>query len=86
MFSHNGNVHGVQLKGIIPEYEKNVTSLSDNIVDGNMDLIGKEPYQISIGTDLAKKMNLKIGDKITLVIPRTNTTMIGIIPRLKDLR
>ena len=83
MFSHNGNVHGVQLKGIIPEYEKNVTSLSDNIVDGNMDLIGKEPYQISIGTDLAKKMNLKIGDKITLVIPRTNTTMIGIIPRLK---
>ena len=28
-------------------------------------------------------MNLKIGDKITLVIPRTNTTMIGIIPRLK---
>ena len=83
MFSHNGNVHGVQLKGIIPEYEKNVTSLADNIVDGNMDLIGKEPYQISVGTDLAKKMNLKIGDKITLVIPRTNTTMIGIIPRLK---
>ena len=83
MFSHNGNVHGVQLKGIIPEYEKNVTSLSDNIVDGNMDLISKKPYQISVGTDLAKKMNLKIGDKITLVIPRTNTTMIGIIPRLK---
>ncbi len=83
MFSHNGNVHGVQLKGIIPEFEKEVTSLEENIIEGKLSNIGKKPYQISVGIDLAKKMNLSIGDKITLVIPRANTTLIGIIPRLK---
>ncbi len=83
MFSHNGNVHGVQLKGIIPNFEKEVTSLEENIIEGELSDIGKKPYQISVGIELAKKMNLSLGDKITLVIPRANTTLIGIIPRLK---
>mgnify|MGYP001452177998 FL=1 len=83
MISFGNNVHGIQVKGIIPEYEKNVTSLENNIIDGQLNKIGNKPYQISIGIDLAKKMSLKIGDKITLVIPRANSTMIGIVPRLK---
>ncbi len=83
MISSNGNVHGIQVKGIIPEYEKNVTSLSENITEGNLDKIGNKPYQISIGSDLAKKLNLSVGDKITLVIPRANSTLIGIVPRIK---
>ena len=83
MFSYNGNVHGVQLKGIIPKFEKEVTSLEENIIEGQLNNIGKKPYQISVGIDLAKKMNLSVGDKITLVIPRANTTLIGVIPRLK---
>ena len=83
MISFNGNVHGIQLKGIIPEYEKLVTSLSDNIIEGDLNNIGLKPYQISIGIDLAKKMNLSIGDKITLVIPRASNTLVGIVPRIK---
>ena len=83
MISFGNNVHGIQVKGIIPEYEKNVTSLENNIIDGQLNKIGNRPYQISIGIDLAKKMSVKIGDKITLVIPRANSTMIGIVPRIK---
>ena len=83
MISFGNNVHGIQVKGIIPDYEKNVTSLENNIIDGQLNKIGNRPYQISIGIDLAKKMSLKIGDKITLVIPRANSTMIGIVPRIK---
>jgi len=83
MISYGGNVHGIQLKGIIPEYEKEVTSLSNNIIQGDLNKIGNNPYQISIGSDLAKKMNLNIGDKLTLIIPRANSTLIGIVPRFK---
>ena len=83
MISFSGNVHGIQLKGIIPEYEKLVTSLSDNIIEGDLNNIGLKPYQISIGIDLAKKMNLSIGDKITLVIPKASNTLVGIVPRIK---
>ncbi len=83
MISFGNNVHGIQVKGIIPEYEKNVTSLKKNIINGNLDEIGNKPYQISIGKDLAKKMSLSIGDKITLVIPRANSTIIGIVPTIK---
>ena len=83
MVSYGGSVHGVQLKGIIPDYEKNVTSLAENIIEGDINNIGLKPYQICIGIDLAKKMNLSVGDKITLVIPRATTTLIGIVPRIK---
>lgn len=83
MISFDGNVHGIQVKGIIPEYEKNVTSLSKNIIEGDLNNIGVKPYQISIGITLAEKLNLSIGDKITLVIPRANSTLIGIVPRIK---
>ena len=31
-------------------------------------------------------MSLSIGDKITLVIPRANSTIIGIVPTIKDLK
>ena len=83
MISLGNNVHGIQVKGIVPKHEKNVTSLKDNIIEGNLNEIGNKPYQISIGKDLARKMNLDIGDKITLVIPRANSTIIGIVPRIK---
>jgi len=83
MISFKDNVHGIQLKGIVPQYEKLVTSLSKNIVEGDINDIGLKPYQISIGIDLAKKMNLSVGDKITLVIPRVNSTLIGVVPRIK---
>ena len=83
MISFKDNVHGIQLKGIVPQYEKLVTSLAENIVEGDLSDIGLKPYQISIGIDLAKKMNLSVGDKITLVIPRVNSTLIGVVPRIK---
>ena len=76
MISFKNNVHGIQVKGIIPEYEKKVTSLAENIIEGSLDNIGVKPYKISIGIDLAKKMDLTVGDKITLVIPRANSTII----------
>ena len=60
-----------------------MTSLSNNIIQGDLSKIGNNPYQISIGSDLAKKMNLNIGDKLTLIIPRANSTLIGIVPRFK---
>ena len=83
MISFGNNVHGIQVKGIMPKHEKDVTSLKDNIIKGSLNEIGNKPYQISIGKDLARKMNLDIGDKITLVIPRANSTIIGIVPRIK---
>ncbi|MEC7885799.1 MAG: lipoprotein-releasing ABC transporter permease subunit [Pseudomonadota bacterium] len=77
------NVHGIQIKGIIPELEKEVTNLEKNIVLGNLSHLNSKPYQISIGKDLALKLGVKLGDKITLVIPKTQTTVIGVIPKLK---
>ena len=77
------NVHGIQIKGIIPELEKKVTNLEKNIILGNLSHLNNKPYQISIGKDLALKLGVKLGDKITLVIPKTQTTVIGVIPKLK---
>jgi len=41
--------------------------------------------QIVIGDALAKELNLKIGDKLKLAIPKTDKSLLGDIPRFKTL-
>ena len=47
-----------------------------------MELKGSE-FNIVLGSELARKLNLAIGDKVTLVAPQANITPAGILPRLK---
>ena len=41
--------------------------------------------EIVIGDSLAKELNLKIGDKIKIAIPKTDKSLLGNIPRFKTL-
>ncbi|WPX96013.1 lipoprotein-releasing ABC transporter permease subunit [Candidatus Bandiella euplotis] len=42
-----------------------------------------EKNEILIGRSLAKNLNLNVGDKIRLMIPKLEATVLGVIPRLK---
>ncbi len=77
--THNGT-QGINVRGIKPNLEKKTSILLDKIKSGNTNLLKSD---ILIGTGLATKLGLIIGDKITLLTPKLSSNIIGIQPRFK---
>jgi lipoprotein-releasing system permease protein len=59
--------------------------LANNIVSGSLDDYGEEDG-VLLGARLARKFNLRAGDRITLLSPSGNTTVMGTVPRMKSYR
>ena len=83
MLTKDKIVNGVIIRGILPHEETNVAIVAEKMIEGDLnDLISTE-FNIILGAELVRKLNLEIGDKVTLVAPQVNFTPAGILPRLK---
>ena len=74
-------------KGVIMRSYKEISSehyLYERIITKKLSSIDFD--KIVIGDALAKELNLKIGDKIKIAIPKTDTSLLGNIPRFKTLK
>lgn len=82
MLTANGQVSGVVATGIVPEYEKKV-SIIGNHLEGQLESLTKGSYNIALGESMASSLGVRIGDKVTLVLPEASTSAAGVIPRFK---
>ncbi len=71
---------GVLIKGY-DKYNKN-HYIKNSIIAGSSI---KSSNQTIIGDSLANKLNVTVGDKIKIAIPKTDKTILGNIPRFKNL-
>ncbi len=85
MVTSEGTAMGALVRGMGPADLRERRLISDNIIRGSLDDFGGEDA-ILIGSRLALKLGRGVGDKITLITPRGNETVIGTIPRLKAYR
>ena len=82
MVAGNNKAAGGLVKGIDLEDLKHKELIANNISHGQIDnLVDKNT--IIIGSGLANNLNLQVGDKVKLISPETNDTIIGTIPRIK---
>ncbi|WP_318258713.1 ABC transporter permease [Geobacter anodireducens] len=96
MLSSGGNVSGVVLRGIDPATDPQVTNLSRSLVDGKLTdltavpapLASAEPARpgIIIGKELARSLNLYVGDTLNVISPLGNITPLGMVPKMKQFR
>lgn len=84
LLSFNGQVVPIILSGILPEYEKSVTHLDQKIIAGNLGDINH--FGIILGKDLANKLGVMLGEKVTVMIPKASVSIAGMIPRYKRFR
>lgn len=93
MLSSGKNVSGVVLRGIDIATDRQVTRLSKSVVEGSID--GLEPEMgrgatqlpgLMVGKELARHLNLFVGDKINVISPMGNITPLGMMPRMKPFR
>jgi lipoprotein-releasing system permease protein len=83
MVTRNGAVHGVQLNGILPEEELEVSIIAKHMVQGGLDDLKSGEFGIIIGEILSRQLRVGLGDKVTVVLPEASLTPAGVFPRLK---
>jgi lipoprotein-releasing system permease protein len=93
MLSSGKNVSGVVLRGIDVASDRTVTRLSTSIVEGSIDDLDPKMGQgsetmpgLMIGKELAKHLNLFLGDKVNVISPMGNITPLGMMPRMKPFK
>ena len=83
MLTKDKIVNGVIIRGILPHEETNVAIVVEKMIEGDLNDLKSTEFNIILGAELVRKLNLEIGDKVTLVAPQANFTPAGILPRLK---
>jgi lipoprotein-releasing system permease protein len=82
MATANNVASGALVRGIKPEDLRARTLISGNIKNGSLNDFGGEDAVI-IGTRMAQKFGLAVGDKVTLISPQGSVTAFGTVPRLR---
>lgn len=97
MISSGKSVSGVVLRGIDSKTDVQVTNLNKSLVKGKLsdldttppasliDAVPPRPGLI-IGKELAKNLNLFVGDTVNVISPLGNITPLGMVPKLKQFR
>jgi len=93
MLSSGKNVSGVVLRGIDVSTDRLVTGLSKSIVEGTIDRLepkmgeGSDAFPgLLLSKELAKHLNLFVGDKVNVISPMGNITPLGMMPKMKPFR
>ena len=79
LVSVNGAASGAMVRGVSREDFATKPILSDGIEAGNLTDFAEN--HVAIGSEMARRMNVKIGDSITLLSPKGKATPFGTVPR-----
>lgn len=75
----NGSANGALVRAMTREDFATKPIISESVIQGELTNFGGE--QVAIGTSLAQRLNLRIGDNITLLAPKGKASPFGTIPR-----
>lgn len=76
-------VSGAMLRGILPEQEGRVSEILAKMKDGKIDSLKAGEFNAVLGSELAWRLGLKIGDKFTVYAPEFTASPVGALPQLK---
>lgn len=83
MLIYKREVHGALFRGVDPALETTVSRVDEHMKQGHLAELKPGAFNIILGQDLAYKLGVDVGDKITMVTPSANITPAGVMPRLK---
>ena len=72
MMQHGKSLKGVEIRGVDIELEQKVSTITDYMSAGSWHALEQENGVI-IGTGVAKKLGVGLGDRIQILLPRPNT-------------
>ncbi len=86
MLTAQGQVAGIMVTGIEPEYEKKVSIIQNHMVEGSIDQLKKGEFGIVLGKQMTDALGLRLNDNVTLVLPEATPSPAGVVPRFKRFK
>lgn len=83
LLTRGGQVAPIEVTGILPQRESEMSVLADKMVAGQLDQLQAGQFGIVLGRDITTQLNLLVGDQVTLMIPQASVSPLGINPRFK---
>ncbi len=84
LLARGEDMKGIMVRGIDPALESEVTDIAAARSSALAQLV-PGGFGVVLGTELARNLGVRTGDKVTLVAPSGQVTPAGIVPRLKQL-
>jgi len=83
MLIRDDNMHGAIVRGVLPQEEPKVSDVASQVRQGNFNDLKPGEFNIVLGSELARGLQVQLGDKVTLAAPQGQVTPAGVLPRLK---
>jgi len=74
---------GVQLRGVEPAAERQVSALGSLVRGGSLESLAPGSFGIVLGRALAGELGAAPGDRVLLVVAQGNVTPAGVVPRMR---
>ncbi len=84
MLTFDQAVQGAIVRGILPELESGVAQFSSHMKQGRLEDLRSGEFGIVLGSELARALGARLGDKVVVMAPQGQVTPAGVVPRLKQ--
>jgi len=81
-----GETAGTAITGILPDRERGVSELGEQIKQGSLGALQPGEYGIVIGTELAKKLKVDVGDRVVMATSQPVVTPAGVMARMRGFK
>lgn len=77
-------MRGVVIRGVLPQEEPKVSDVATQVKVGKLDNLKPGEFNIVLGSELARMLHVKLGEKVTVMAPQGQVMPTGVTPRLKQ--
>lgn len=86
LLTAGSEAHGAAIKGVLPDHESQVSYVGQHMQVGQLSDLQPGEFGILLGKELAIKLNVAMGDRVTVVTPDGATTAVGYVPKMKRFK
>jgi lipoprotein-releasing system permease protein len=84
LITKDGMASGVLVRGVLPDALRERPTIAKHIVQGSLNDFDDD--KIAIGIRMAERLEVHVGDSITLISPVSKNTVFGAAPRLRGYK
>lgn len=84
MVARGQSLNGVQVRGIDPALEPQVSEVADQMVHGQLSSLQAGSFNLVLGSELAAGLHAGVGDTVMVLAPQGSVTPAGFTPRMRQ--
>ncbi|MGB3835705.1 lipoprotein-releasing ABC transporter permease subunit [Castellaniella sp.] len=84
MVARGQSLSGVQVRGIDPAVEPQVSDLAQQMQTGTLDSLSPGSYHVIVGSQIAQSLGVGVGDTLLMLAPQGSISPAGFAPRMRQ--